>query len=394
MNNDMPVVSDQSTSFRERPYRRCVRCVMDTTDPDILFDADGVCNHCRSYEKYRNSIGSSEERAKKLRELITGLKERGRGKDYDCIMGLSGGVDSSYLAWLAVKEFGLRPLVVHVDTGWNSELAVNNIQNIVQKLGIDLHTLVIDWNEIKDLQRAYFFSGVANLDVPQDHAFIASLYKEAEKYGVQDVLNGGNMQTESILPNAWGYDAADSVNMRAIHKIYGKGNLRTFPTINVFQRFILYPYIKGFRVHRPLEWIEYNKAAAKEVLISELGWRDYGGKHYESIFTKFHQAYYLPVKFGYDKRLAHLSSLIVSGQITREQALQELDSPLYEEDALKADIDYWIKKLGIDRAEFESIMLKEGVDARRFKNWNGQIRVVKLLANTALKMRSILRGSK
>jgi N-acetyl sugar amidotransferase len=391
MNNDMPVVSDQSTSFRERPYRRCVRCVMDTTDPDILFDADGVCNHCRSYEKYRNSIGSSEERAKKLRELITGLKERGRGKDYDCIMGLSGGVDSSYLAWLAVKEFGLRPLVVHVDTGWNSELAVNNIQNIVQKLGIDLHTLVIDWNEIKDLQRAYFFSGVANLDVPQDHAFIASLYKEAEKYGVQDVLNGGNMQTESILPNAWGYDAADSVNMRAIHKIYGKGNLRTFPTINVFQRFILYPYIKGFRVHRPLEWIEYNKAAAKEVLISELGWRDYGGKHYESIFTKFHQAYYLPTKFGYDKRLAHLSSLIVSGQLAREDAIRELEKPLYEERVLREELHYWLKKLDVTQAEFERVMSEQPKYAQEYPTNSRQKMWIGRLSRVAVRIKNAIR---
>jgi N-acetyl sugar amidotransferase len=364
---------------------------MDTTDPDITFDSEGVCNHCRSYERYKRTIGSIGERKERLQQIVANLKERGRGKDYDCIMGLSGGVDSSYLAWLAVKEFQLRPLVVHVDTGWNSELAVHNIQNIVQKLRIDLHTLVIDWNEIRDIQRAYFFSGVANLDVPQDHAFIASLYREAKKYGIRDVLNGGNMQTESILPSAWGYDASDSVNLRAIHRRFGRVPLRNYPTITAFQRLLLNPYVLGMRVHRPLEYIAYEKETAKKILKEELGWRDYGGKHYESIFTKFHQAYYLPTKFGYDKRLAHLSSLIVSGQLAREDAIRELEEPLYEERVLREELHYWLKKLDVTQAEFERVMSEQPKYAQEYPTNDRQKMWIRRLSRVAVKIKNAIR---
>lgn len=354
--------------LHKTPHQTCVRCVMDTSDPWISFDENGLCSHCQMYDAYLAGYGTPEDRRAKLEALIAHLKEQGRGKEYDCIMGLSGGVDSSYLAWFAVKEMGLRPLVVHVDAGWNSELAVNNIQNIVDRLGIDLHTLVIEWEEIRDLQRAYFLAGVANLDVPQDHAFIAALNREAKKYGLRDILNGGNMQTESILPNAWGYDASDAVSLKAIHKAYGTVPLKTFPIYSNWLRMIYYPFILKMRTHRPLELIEYNKAEAKELLKSELGWRDYGGKHYESTFTKFFQAHYLPEKFGYDKRLAHLSSLIVSGQISRDEALIELAKPLYDPRELEEDRTYWIKKLGISRAEYDRVMAERPRDYTDYRN--------------------------
>lgn len=391
MNESKDLTDSHLASHGKKKYQRCVRCVMDTSDPDISFDSEGVCNHCRSYEKYQKAIGTIEERAKKLQDIVSNLKERGRGKDYDCIMGLSGGVDSSYLAWLAVKEFQLRPLVVHVDTGWNSELAVNNIQNIVQKLKIDLHTLVIDWNEIRDIQRAYFLSGVANLDVPQDHAFIASLYREAKKYGIRDVLNGGNMQTESVLPPAWGYDASDAVNLRAIHRKFGRIPLRNYPTISAFQRLVLNPYILGMRVHRPLEYIAYEKESAKRLLKEELGWRDYGGKHYESVFTKFHQAYYLPTKFGYDKRLAHLSSLIVSGQLAREDAIRELEEPLYEDRVLKEEMHYWLKKLEITQAEFERVMSEQPKCAQEYPTNSRQKMWIGRLSRVAVRIKNAIR---
>lgn len=329
---------------------------MDTSDPWITFNDEGLCNHCQAYDAYIANIGTPEERQRKLDRLVEQLKARGKGKDYDCIMGLSGGVDSSYLAWFAVKKLGLRPLVVHVDAGWNSELAVNNIQNIVQRLNLDMHTLVIDWPEIRDLQRAYFLSGIANLDVPQDHAFIASLYSEARKYGIKDILNGGNMQTESILPNAWGYDASDSVSLKEIHKKFGAVKLKNYPTISMFKKYFYYPVVQNMRVHRPLELIDYSKDGAKKLLIEELGWRDYGGKHYESVFTKFFQAHYLPTKFGYDKRLAHYASLIVSGQMTKDEARGELQKPLYDPQELEEDKAFWIKKLGISETEYERIM--------------------------------------
>lgn len=342
--------------LHKHPHQECVRCVMDTSDPWITFNDEGLCNHCQAYDAYIANIGTPEERQRKLDRLVEQLKARGKGKDYDCIMGLSGGVDSSYLAWFAVKKLGLRPLVVHVDAGWNSELAVNNIQNIVQRLNLDMHTLVIDWPEIRDLQRAYFLSGIANLDVPQDHAFIASLYSEARKYGIKDILNGGNMQTESILPNAWGYDASDSVSLKAIHKKFGAVKLKNYPTISMFKKYFYYPVVQNMRVHRPLELIDYSKDGAKKLLIEELGWRDYGGKHYESVFTKFFQAHYLPTKFGYDKRLAHYASLIVSGQMTKDEARGELQKPLYDPQELEEDKAFWIKKLGISETEYERIM--------------------------------------
>lgn len=342
--------------LHKSPHQECVKCVMDTSDPLIEFDEHGVCSHCRMYEAYVANLGTEDQCKTRLEALVTHLRKAGKGKDYDCIMGLSGGVDSSYLAWFAVKRLGLRPLVVHVDTGWNSELAVSNIQNIVQRLGLDLHTLVIDWNEIKDLQQAYFRSGVANLDVPQDHAFIASLYKEAKKFGIKDILNGGNMQTESILPTAWGYDASDPKSLLSIHRAYGKDRLKSYPIHSTFAKLIYYPFIAKMRTHRPLEWINYNKHEAKQVLITELGWRDYGGKHYESVFTKFFQAHYLPTKFGYDKKMAHLSSLVVSGQISRAQAQDELALPLYDPVELAEDKMFWVKKLGLSMQEYDEVM--------------------------------------
>ena len=354
--------------LHKHPHQECIRCVMDTSDPWISFDQNGLCNHCQTYDRYAAKFGSVESQKPALNAMVAKLKANGQGKDYDCIMGLSGGVDSSYLAWFAVKKLGLRPLVVHVDAGWNSELAVNNIQNIVQRLNLDMHTLVINWEEIKDLQQAYFRAGIANLDVPQDHAFIASLYQEARKYGIKDILNGGNMQTESILPNAWGYDASDEVNLKDIHKKFGKKKLKNYPVINTFDRLVYYPFIQRMRTHRPLELIDYNKADAKKMLMEELGWRDYGGKHYESVFTKFFQAYYLPVKFGYDKRKAHLASLIVSGQMTKEEAKRELESPLYDPKELDEDKVFFTKKLGIPMEEFDAVIKAKPSFYSDFKN--------------------------
>lgn len=380
--------------LHKHPHQECVRCVMDTSDPWITFNEEGLCNHCQAYDAYVATMGTPEERQRKLEQLVDQLKARGKGKDYDCIMGLSGGVDSSYLAWFAVKQLGLRPLVVHVDAGWNSELAVNNIQNIVQRLNLDMHTLVIDWPEIRDLQRAYFLSGIANLDVPQDHAFIASLYSEARKYGIKDILNGGNMQTESILPDAWGYSASDAISLKAIHKKFGSVKLKNYPTISHFQRLVYYPYVQKMRVHRPLELIDYSKDGAKTLLIEELGWRDYGGKHYESVFTKFFQAHYLPTKFGYDKRLAHYASLIVSGQMTKEQARGELQKPLYDSQELEEDKAFWIKKLGISEADYEDVMAKKPCFYTDYENGEQTVARLTSALRSAARFRQILAPSR
>jgi N-acetyl sugar amidotransferase len=340
-----------------REYKQCANCVMDTTDPAITFNEKGVCNHCLKYKEYEDNSKLKGHAAKQfLANKVAKIKQDGKGKDYDCIMGISGGVDSSYLAYYATKILGLRVLLFHVDTGWNSELAVKNIENIVKILNLDLHTLVIDWPEMRDLQRSFFKSSVPNCDIPQDHSFIASMYNESKKYGLKHILNGGNMSTESILPTSWGYDASDWVHIKDIHDRFGEVKLKTYPHIDLFTKSIIYPFIIRLKVHSPLNYIEYNKAETKKFLIENLGWKDYGGKHYESKFTQFFQAHYLPEKFGFDKRLAHLSSLIVSGQMTKSEALVELEKPLYDADELIADKDYFIKKLNFSPPEWETIM--------------------------------------
>jgi aminotransferase len=355
--------------LHKQPYQICTKTVMDTSDPWITFDEEGVSNYVKTYDEWDKSLRVKGDAAKiKLNEITTFLKNEGKGKDYDCIMGLSGGVDSSYMCYFVTRILGLRALVVHVDTGWNSELAVNNIQNIVQKLKLDLHTLVIDWEEMRDLQLAYFKSGIANLDVPQDHCFVASLYQEAEKYNIKYIMNGGNMSTESILPPAWGYDANDASNLLAIHKKYSNKKLKSYPLVSFYKHLLWYPYIKKMQVIRPLEYIDYKKDEVKKFLMEELGWRDYGGKHYESKFTKFFQAHYLPTKFGYDKRKAHLSSLIVSGQLTREKAIEELKKPLYDPIELEEDKVYFAKKLGISIDEYYAIMSEPPSDFMDFPN--------------------------
>jgi N-acetyl sugar amidotransferase len=366
------------TVLPREPYQICTKTVMDTSDPLITFDNEGVCNHVREYENYVKYQKPDFENSRILTEkMIDLLRKEGKGKDYDCIIGLSGGVDSSYLTWYVSTQLGLRPLIVHVDAGWNTETAVSNIQNIVQRLKLDLHTLVIDWEIIKDLQLSYFKSSLANLDVPQDHAFIASLYKEARKYGIRYIINGNNMATESILPSSWGYDASDSVQLKCIHKKFGSTKLKSYPILTTFDKFVYYPRILKLESFSPLDWIDYKKHDAKRLLISELGWKDYGGKHHESIFTRFFQGHYLPTKFGYDKRKAHLSSLIVSGQLSRDEALEELKKPLYDPIQLQDDLNFFIKKMGISLDEYNRIMNLPVKSYKEFPNTESLINSIR-----------------
>jgi len=361
-----------------KPYQICTKTVMDTSDPWITFDDDGICNHVKEYEYYVNFQKPNIDESRILTEkMVDLLRKEGRGKDYDCIIGLSGGVDSSYLTWYVTQQLGLRPLIVHIDTGWNTEAAVSNIQNITQKLKLDLHTLVIDWQIMKELQLAYFKSSLANLDVPQDHAFIASLYKEARKYHIKYIINGNNMATESILPLAWGYDASDSIQLKSIHKKFSNTKLGSYPLLSPFEKYFYYPRILKIKKYSPLDWIDYNKADAKKLLIEKLGWRDYGGKHHESIFTRFFQGHYLPHKFGYDKRRAHLSSLIVSGQISRDEAIEELKKPLYDPILLEEDRNYFIKKLGISRIEYDEIMARPVRSYKDYPNVEQSIQLIR-----------------
>ena len=329
---------------------------MDTSDPEITFDERGYCNHCNGFFENAPKVWfPNEEGTKKLQAIVAEMKRYGQGKDYDCILGLSGGVDSSFLAYKA-KQLGLRPLAVHVDAGWNSELAVQNIENIVKKLDIDLFTCVIDWEEMRDLQLAFLKSGVANQDTPQDHALFAALYRFAIQNKIKYVLSGSNNATEFILPSSWGYDAMDSFHLKSIHKKFGERSLQTYPTVSFFSLYIAFRYIYGMEIITPLNYIPYNKSEAIQILEREIGWKYYGGKHYESRFTKFFQGYYLPQKFGYDKRKAHLSSLIVSGQISRDDALKEMEKEAYPVDQLAEDREFFIKKMRLTEQEFSDLM--------------------------------------
>ena len=341
-------------------YQMCKRCVMDTTDPLIKFDRNGQCSHCDRFDNHViPNWQTGKEGEKFLQLMIDRVKQEGKGKPYDCIVGLSGGVDSSYLA-VKLKEWGLRPLAVHVDAGWNSELAVKNIEEICKRLSIELFTHVVDWESMRDMQLAFLKSNLANQDVPQDHVFFAALYQYAIKSKIKFVMEGRNFATESILPAAWGYNAMDSMHVRSIQKKFGELKKSNFPIVSFFDLHIKYPRILGMTKLAPLNHIEYNKSLAIKELEENYGWTYYGGKHFESRWTRFFQSYYLPHKFGYDKRKAHLSSLILSGDITRDEALKELQKPLYEQVMLLEDKNFVAKKLRIS-TEILDELIKEPV---------------------------------
>ena len=339
-----------------RPYQQCTMSVMDTiADPNISFDEHGICNYYYEYKKAENEqVFKGNAGKQKLDEAVRKIKEAGKGKEYDCILGLSGGADSSYLAYLA-KQHGLRPLVVHFDYGWNLELAVQNIENIIKQLDFNLYTIVMDWEEMKSLQRSYYRSSVLDLDVPADHMIFGALYQTADKFGIKYILSGKNIVTEAVLPGAWNYNKFDLANLKDIHRKYENGSLKKLPALGVWQ-FGKYTAIKRIQTIELLNYVEYNKMEVKHLLSKELKWRDYGGKHYENIFTRFYQGYLLPVKFGIDKRKAHLSNLVFSGQMTREEALQELRQPPYDPSLVLNDLEYISKKLGFSREEFVDII--------------------------------------
>lgn len=328
---------------------------MDTTDPEIEFDHEGNCNHCKqAIERIGKQILPCEERKKAINEMIEKIKYYGKEKEYDCIIGVSGGVDSTVTAHY-VKEYGLRPLAVHFDNGWNSELAVQNIQNIIEKLNIDLYTYVAEWDKFRDIQLAFLRSSLANCEAPTDHAITALLFREASKRKIKYILNGSNIATESILPYAWGHYNLDLRLMKYVNKKYGSGSIKGIPIISI-PKLVYYVFVKGIKQIPLLNFIDYNKKREKEMIRDRYGWRDYGSKHYESVWTRFFQGYYLLKKFGYDKRRAHLSSLIVSKQISREEAIEELKSPTYDKKQIEDDYKYVIKKLKITEGEFERII--------------------------------------
>ena len=362
-----------------RPYQRCTRTIMDTTDPDIWFDADGVSSHALQFDETFGPDLARAQRGERLEELdalVTRIKRAGEGKPYDCVIGVSGGVDSTYLTLQAVR-LGLRPLIVHFDSGWNSELAVSNIHSLVNTLGLDLYTHVVDWREMKDLQLSFVKASLANLDVPTDHAFGYVAYHQAQKYGIKYILSGGNAATESVLPESWGYNSDDARHLKAVQKRFGTVRLKTYPIMGMFKRHIWYPMVRRIQTVRPINYMPYIYADVKRDIAESVGWRDYGGKHYESVFTRYFQGYYLPHKFGYDKRLAHYSSLILSGQISRDEALELLESSNYPEELRRQDHEFIAKKLGLDVAGLEALIALPPVDYTAYPNSEGFWRTVR-----------------
>ena len=362
---------------------------MDTTDQEITFDQQGHCNHCNKYfELAPKTLRHGQEGSKELRSLVEAIKSKGRNKEYDCIIGLSGGVDSTYVAY-RVKQLGLRPLAVHFDSGWNSELAVKNIENIVKKLDIDLYTHVCDWDEMRDLQLSYFKAGVINADVPMDHAFLVVLNRIARKNGLKYFITGHNFETEAILPSSWVFGANDGRNLKAIQKRFGTKKLKNYPVSSLVEE-LYNDYIYKLQKVRILNYEPYNKAEIMKFIEKELGWKYYGGKHYESVFTRFYQGYYLEERFGKDKRRAHLSTLICSGQIDRGSALEELESPAYPNpQLLSEDKEYIPKKLGISAAEFNAILSELTRSHYDFPNNQGirdQLRKIKKLFFKSIKL--------
>lgn len=351
-------------------YKICSNCVMDTTDSKIYFDEAGVCDHCNIFYNdikprwFTDDIGMHE-----LEKNIKIIKAEGKSKDFDCILGMSGGVDSSYLLYLAVEKLGLRPLVFHVDAGWNSQEAVNNIEVLIDGLKLDLYTDVINWEEMKDLQLSFFKSGVPHIDTPQDHAFFATMYKFANQYNIRNILTGANYSTECIRnPKEWMYYQSDSVQIKDIHNKFGKQPLKDFPLTSILWHKVYLKYFKGIQVFSPLNYMPYNKKEAIKLLKEKFGWQEYPQKHFESRFTRFYESYWLYEKFGYDVRKVQFSSLILTGQMTREEALNELKKLPYDKENIKHDFEYIANKLGITTDELQSYFELPNKTYKDYKN--------------------------
>jgi N-acetyl sugar amidotransferase len=331
---------------------------MDSTDSRIVFDEKGICDHCNDfYSNVQPNWHYDKKGKQELATVIQKIKKDGKKRDFDCLLGLSGGVDSSYMLHIAVKEFGLRPLVFHVDGGWNSELAVHNINVLIDKLGLDLYTEVINWEEMRDFQLAFFKSGVPHIDIPQDHAFIATLYDYAEKYKIKYILNGGNISTECVRnPMEWLYYGTDMVQLKDIMRKFCTNKMETYPFSSILRHKFYLRYIKGVTVIKPLNYMPYIKEEAVEFLEKEYGWKPYPQKHFESRFTKFYEGYWLPKRFGFDTRKVQYSSLILTGQMKREEALDKLNEPAYNPKTIEDEFNYIATKLRITPEELRGYL--------------------------------------
>lgn len=356
----------------KKNYQICTRCIMDTSDPEIQFDENGVCNHCHRYDtELPKRVFRGEEAERKLNELIAGIKEKGRKHEYDCIIGVSGGVDSTYVAYLC-KQLGLRPLAVHFDNGWNSELSVSNIEKTLDVLGIDLYTFVIDWEEFKDLQLSFLKASTTDGEVPTDHAINALLFREADKRGIKYIISGMNFATESMAVTSWAYGHSDWKYIRSVHNKFGTKKLSNYPHFNFFNLF-WWTFVKKIKTVSILNYIEYNKEEVMKILQEKLGWIYYGGKHYESVYTRFYQGHILPTKFNVDKRRGHLSDLIRASQISREQTLQEMEKPGYDAELFSQDFHFVKKKFELEDDDFKKLM---NLPVKSFKDYPNNAKLV------------------
>lgn len=337
-----------------RKYQQCVRCVMDTSDPHIYFDGEGHCNYCNDYLKKKAQEIDKKYDPQKLERLVEEIKAKGKGKKYDCLLGISGGVDSCYVAYL-LKSFGLRVLLVHMDNGWNSEEAVLNIKNIARILELDYESYVLDWEEFKDMQLAFLKASVIEAETPTDIAIMGALHRMAAKYGIRYIISGSNNATEGFLPKYWHYNAKDTKYLEGVQKQFGTKRIKKFPGFGLLTE-AYFKFIKGIKIIYILNYFDYNKPEAMELLQEKLNWRYYGGKHYESRYTKFVQSFLLPKKFDLDYRRATLSNQICEGKITREEAVEELKTLSYNPATIETDKEYVAKKLGISRKELEDII--------------------------------------
>ena len=354
-----------------KKYQICTNCIMDTSDSNISFDDRGWCDYCNNFHKVIVPNWCTDERGDaELMKVAAKIRRYGVGRDFDCIIGLSGGLDSSYCTYIAKEKMGLRPLLFHVDAGWNTDQAVGNIERLVDGLGLDLYTEVINWEEMKDLQVAFLKSQVADQDFPQDAAFFSMLYKFARRHKIKYVLTGGNYSTECCRePEEWGaYPGIDKTLINDIHLKFGKVPLTTFPLVDIFTYKIYYKYILGMEVFRPLNFVPYIKEEAEKKLEELFGWQSFQHKHHESRFTRFYEDYWLPRKFGYEKRRAHFSSLIMTGQMTRQEALDRIAKPELDEHVLQQEFEYVAHKLDLSVEELKHIFNGENKTYHDYKN--------------------------
>ena len=352
-------------------YKICTNCIMDTSYSQIRFDAQGICEFCNNF---KNKILPSWDVGVKGSELLVSMSEKiradSKGNDFDAILGLSGGLDSSYAAYVAVKKMGLRPLLFHVDAGWNTDQAVSNIEKLVDGLGVDLYTEVINWDEMKDLQVAFLKAGIPDQDLPQDTAFFSALYQFARKNKIKHVITGSNFSTECCRePEEWGgYPGIDKTLIDDIHGRFGKLALSSFPIKDILVYKIFYQKILGMKVHHPLNCLPYVKKDAEEELERLFGWQRFQHKHHESRFTRFYEDFWLPSKFGYHKRRAHFSSLIMTGQMSREFALERIGRPEMSENFLQQEFEYVAHKLDLSVSELQAIFDAPNKTFCQYKN--------------------------